>query len=349
MDMQMTKKISKAIARFTTITLIIVLLLTLFLNLFTLWSVERIKHGRRVTFGYFCAIIDSGSMEPTLYVNDVLIIKSEESYQVDDIIAFVSPRGGLVTHRVQEVLLRGYITKGDANSIHDGEITRQRVLGKVVSRIPRAGGIIDGMLSPAGLMLLGCICVLLCLAQGIKQYLHDDKGEEVEQLAGDAPDKAPKRKKKSIFSIVCMVAVLVLSFGMLQGTMGKYMRSRMLTDAAAAADFDVTITPPKEFWTVQNDHIYEYHFLSPVDLQGLAFQVSNNGETPIRCRPHINSNITYRIYVAGEERVDFHVAANETVAFWLVIAPDGLDTTIQNATLYVDIQQMEGGSIWWRR
>ena len=39
---------------------------------------------------------------------------------------------------------------------------------------------------------------------------------------------------------------------------------------------------------------------------------------------------------------EFTVAANETVNFWLIIAPHGLDIDIRNAEFFVDIQQLEG-------
>ena len=44
-------------------------------------------------------------------------IKSEISYRTEDIIAYVSPQGGLITHRVKEALDYGYIAQGDASNI----------------------------------------------------------------------------------------------------------------------------------------------------------------------------------------------------------------------------------------
>ena len=149
-------------------------------------------------------------------------------------------------------------------------------------------------------------------------------------------------EKKKLFAAFLIFVILILSLGMTQGTLGRFSRSFILTDSATAAEFDVIITVPREFWPQQGESDFEYHFLSDIDFQGVAFQVTNNGEAKILCTPYINNDITYRIYVEEEICTEFIVAANETVSFWLVIAPDGLDTNVRNAELFVDIRQMEG-------
>ena len=120
----MKKKIFSAFAKLPLIALSTVLLSALFLNLSTLRSVSKIQSGALITSGYSSAIVGSGSMEPAVFVNDFLLIKSETLYQTEDIITYVSPKGGLITHRVKEVLDYGYIAQGDANNIPDRKSTR---------------------------------------------------------------------------------------------------------------------------------------------------------------------------------------------------------------------------------
>ena len=148
-------------------------------------------------------------------------------------------------------------------------------------------------------------------------------------------------KRKPLTAFLTFV-ILILSLGMTQQTFGMFSRSFIVTDSAVAAEFDVIITAPKEFWSEHGESDFEYHFRSDIDIQGFVFQVTNNGEAEILCKPYINSDITYRIYVEEEACTEFIVAANETVSFWLVIAPDGLDTNVRNAELFIDIRQMEG-------
>ena len=171
----MKKKSISAITKFFATVLTAGLILTLLLNVFTLWSVGEIKRGKSVEFGYFCAIIGSGSMEPILSKNDLLLIKGVRSYQIEDIVTYVSPRGALVTHRIKELSEQGFITQGDANNIPDEAISGQRVLGRVVFVLPGAGSIIDGVLSPAGIILLSCMFLLVCLVQRIRRDQNEDE------------------------------------------------------------------------------------------------------------------------------------------------------------------------------
>ena len=150
------------------------------------------------------------------------------------------------------------------------------------------------------------------------------------------------RNKK--FIIVSLVLVLLLlSLGMTQRTLGGFLRSSILTESANAGEFNVTVTAPKEFWLEQGVSVFEYHFLSATDIQALVFHVTNNGVSDILCTPYINSDITYRIYVEKEICTEFIVAATETVEFALLLAPVGLDIIIEEAELFIDIQQLERG------
>ena len=176
-DTQM-KKVVSAVTRLFSIVLIVVLLVALFLNLSTMWSIERIEDGKYITKGYISAIIGSGSMKPTLSVNDMLIAKGDTAYQVGDIVIYVSTHGNLITHRVVDVLGDGYITQGDANNTPDAEISNQRLLGKVVLVLPGVGGIIYGILSPVGIVLLGSICVLLLLIQKIRKNQSEEEDDD---------------------------------------------------------------------------------------------------------------------------------------------------------------------------
>ena len=171
----MKKKFISSFANFLKIVFTAVLILALLLNVFTLWSVGRIKRGESVKFGYFCAIIGSGSMEPTISINDLLIIKAAPQYQIGDVVTYISQSGSLVTHRVKEVSAQGYIAQGDANNIPDEEVAGQRVMGKVVFALPGVGGITDGILSPTGIVFLVCIFLLIYLIQRVRR---DQDGEE---------------------------------------------------------------------------------------------------------------------------------------------------------------------------
>ena len=185
----MKKKFIPTLTGILAIALAAILLLVLFLNVSTLRSVGEIKRGGQVKDGYFCAIVGSGSMEPAVHVNDWLLVEGGGSYRAGDIITYVSTQGGLVTHRIREVSGNGYITQGDANNVSDGEISRQRVLGKVVFVLPGAGWLMDGLLSPVGIALLVCVCALVWLIRGIRREVN----EEVQHSAEASFDNTPEQ------------------------------------------------------------------------------------------------------------------------------------------------------------
>ena len=149
--------------KFFTIAVTVIMLLALLLNIVTVLSVNEIARGGSVKSGYFCAIIGSGSMEPFISKNDLLFIEGASTYQVEDVITYVSPRGGMITHRIKELSSMGYVTQGDANNISDGEIRGERVLGRVVFGIPGVGGVINGILSPVGIIQLASVLLLVYL------------------------------------------------------------------------------------------------------------------------------------------------------------------------------------------
>jgi len=151
------------------------------------------------------------------------------------------------------------------------------------------------------------------------------------------------RQKKALIATSLFFLLLVLSLGMTQKTLGRFAHASVLTDSAIAAEFNVVITVPEEFQFEQDEHILEYHFLSDADIRGFRFWVTNNGEVDVLCRPHINNNIIYRIFVDEDACIEFVVKAKESVDFWLAIAPSGFDTNIKDAEFFVDIQQVEGG------
>ena len=189
----MKRKSFLIFVKFLQIGTALILLMILCLNISTLWSVGKIKRDEIVTSGYFCTIISSGSMAPNVLVNDMLLVKGGISYQVEDIITYVSPLGSLITHRIKELSKHGYITQGDANNISDGEISHERVLGKVVLVIPGVGGIF----SPVGVILLGCICLLGWLFQRVIRGNQDEKIKTVDSFKDitENGDKHTETKK----------------------------------------------------------------------------------------------------------------------------------------------------------
>lgn len=105
-------------------------------------------------FGYSCLIVKSGSMQPTLKVNDMIIIKKQNNYNLNDIIAYNVNNKYLVTHRIVNASDDEYITKGDFNNTNDTNINKSQVEGKVIFRSAFLGLYIIYFLKPTIIFLL---------------------------------------------------------------------------------------------------------------------------------------------------------------------------------------------------
>lgn len=131
----MFKKIIKIIANVFTCILFAILILIIIGKMQMLFQNKKYPNY----FGYTLFEVASGSMEPTLYVNDVILVNiTKDNIKKNDIIAF-SSNNAIVTHRVIFVDNNVITVKGDANNVIDSPITSDQVIGKVVKIYPKLG------------------------------------------------------------------------------------------------------------------------------------------------------------------------------------------------------------------
>jgi len=106
-------------------------------------------------FGLSARVVSSPSMRPNLEVGDIILIQrtGSESINVGDIIVFYRSLDGRLlydevplVHRVIKKSDSTLTTKGDANPTplysqpyNEGNVTMDRVLGKVVLNVPKLG------------------------------------------------------------------------------------------------------------------------------------------------------------------------------------------------------------------
>jgi len=86
------------------------------------------------------AVVSSWSMEPTLHIGDLIVVRGVEP-KIGDVVVYL--RGKYIVHRViaKSENANGFsvVTKGDANTYPDGRISHDRIKGKVVIIIPYVG------------------------------------------------------------------------------------------------------------------------------------------------------------------------------------------------------------------
>lgn len=127
-------------------------------------------------FGYGAAVVLSGSMEPELSVDDLLIIKKLPEYKAGDIIVYQT-QTNLVVHRI--IALDGNMvqTQGDANNAPDEPVSTSSIKGAVVAVVPRIGILIRSGRTP-----LGIVCILAGLTVLFEWSYRKGNKEDEEEL-----------------------------------------------------------------------------------------------------------------------------------------------------------------------
>ena len=122
------------------ITYILIFLITIIIIFMTYIyiSLNLLKKDYVSIFDYTYFEVASGSMEPTIDKDDLVIVKLNSTYQEKDIITY-SLNKEFITHRVIQIDSKTITTKGDANNSKDAKIKKENVLGKVVLIIPKFG------------------------------------------------------------------------------------------------------------------------------------------------------------------------------------------------------------------
>lgn len=153
------KKAFKAL-RFIIVTLLIGLLAC---NMWIIFCRFALKDNLPKVFGYCHAIVISGSMEPLLSAGDLIIVKEQPEYYVNDVVMFTD-EGSFVTHRIIDKKAEGFITKGDANNTADAKvISKNKIEGKLAFIVPHMGKFLNIMKTPLG--MLGLIIAAVAIVE----------------------------------------------------------------------------------------------------------------------------------------------------------------------------------------
>jgi signal peptidase I len=108
----------------------------------------KLAQNRLTSFGgYGLSVVLSGSMEPFLYIDDLVIIEETKEVEVGDVVVYEKD-DDLIIHRVVEADGDMLVTQGDANDVADDPISLSDVRGKMVSFVPAVGRVIRAVRAP---------------------------------------------------------------------------------------------------------------------------------------------------------------------------------------------------------
>lgn len=132
-------------------------------------------------FGVGMAVVVSGSMEPAIHVNDLLIVREsdKEMVAVGDVIVYQED-GMLISHRVVDCQEDRLVTRGDANRVDDEPIVWEQVKGIVIGHIPSAGILVNLIRQPAVSILMLAAAVYL-LERSFRME-KEEKHRELEKI-----------------------------------------------------------------------------------------------------------------------------------------------------------------------
>lgn len=159
----MLKFLNKIFQIFIDFLVFIITILILF-SLYKLIIVKVYHKPYANTLGYSIFEIATGSMEPTLKVKDLIIVKITKNIKENDIITY-QEENALITHRVIKINDQTITTKGDANNSIDVKINKEDIVGKVVYIIPNGGLIRELFLTPKIIIssVITLILISICL------------------------------------------------------------------------------------------------------------------------------------------------------------------------------------------
>ena len=161
--------------------LIIFVSLVVGFNLYT-WNAQSLMgNALPMPFGYGAAVVLTGSMEPTISANDLILVAEKPVYAEDEIVVYQSGNI-LVVHRILDITDGMVTTKGDANNTSDAPVELSAVKGKVVGVIPGMGSVMKILKTPTATVILLAGAVVLMEASFRKEKKKgDDQLEKIKE------------------------------------------------------------------------------------------------------------------------------------------------------------------------
>ena len=205
----------KALNIIKNIFTVLVVLLAVFMMIFTIVSVNTFDRTDRSLFGYRAFIVLSDSMSATDFEAGDLVLSKEvdpSTLQEGDIISYQSTNaenyGEVVTHKIRRLTTDsegnpGFITYGTTTDTDDENVvTYSYVLGKYTGRLPGVGKFFQFLKTTPGYIV--CIFLpflVLILIQGInsirlfKRYKREQLEEMEAQREKEQAELAAERKE----------------------------------------------------------------------------------------------------------------------------------------------------------
>lgn len=143
-------------------------------NVYLINANNLVGNQMPMPFGYGAAVVLSGSMEPALSVDDLILVQACERYAPGDVVVYQDV-SSLVVHRIIRIDGDTVTTQGDANNVSDAPISMSDVKGRVILAIPYAGILVNFIKTPVGTMLIIAAAIALVEVPRRKEKKKDEE------------------------------------------------------------------------------------------------------------------------------------------------------------------------------
>ena len=147
-------------------------------GVYTWMSSAVLGNQMPMPFGVGVGVVVTGSMEPELSIDDVIVVRTASDYKVGDVVVYQS-RNILVVHKIIAVDGTTVTTQGTANNVADDPIHVSDIKGKVWFHIDGAGTVVEWVRSPIGSILVLALAAFLL----VKSYATENKETRQKQEA----------------------------------------------------------------------------------------------------------------------------------------------------------------------
>ena len=202
----------KALNIAKTVLVVLFVVATIGMMIFTIVSVNTFDQNNRSLFGYKAFIVRSDSMAATDFSAGALIFVQEvnnvSELKAGDIISFISQNtdsfGETLTHKIREVTRNesgalAFVTYGTTTDTNDAvAVTAPYILGRYTGQIPGLGTFFNFLKTPLGYILCILIPALILIAYqawNCIKLFQEHKKAQFDALQAERDQLAEERRK----------------------------------------------------------------------------------------------------------------------------------------------------------
>lgn len=154
------------------------------------WNAQTLAgNAMPMPFGWGISVVLSGSMEPELSVNDLVVVRETGGYEIGDVVVY-QDGSSLVIHKIISIDGDEIVTKGVANDAADDPISVSAIKGKKVAHIPLLGAAVRFFKTTVGTIILIIAAILIFELPHIRERKKATEEqerikEEIRKLKGE--------------------------------------------------------------------------------------------------------------------------------------------------------------------